>query len=250
MANTLGDLQGIITELRGPNGCPWDKEQTLESLTPYIIEEAYELVDAIESAQPDAIIDELSDHLLHVVMLTQLSQERYGISLTDVITHCCQKMIRRHPHVFGDKKAESVADVMQQWESIKQSEQSGKSVLHSVPANGPSLQQSQKIQKKITHWGLNPVALDTDAHVWQQALLQMMRDHSTTGDNLGPLLWAVVSICEQWDISAEDHLRSYYRAFIEQCNQLEPLLQSKPLSEWSVQDQQILWDHLKKRKLG
>ena len=149
-------LKKIIARLRAPGGCPWDIKQTPQTITPHIIEEAYELVDAIESKNNERIIDELSDQLLHVVMISQILSESKAFTFDDVANHCAEKMIRRHPHVFGNKTAKTESDVNDHWETIKRIEHNGDttSILENIPNHFPALLHAHKIQKKSSQCGI------------------------------------------------------------------------------------------------
>ena len=121
-------FRAIVSRLRGADGCPWDKKQTFETLTKYVLEEAKEVVDAIGSGDRSAICEELGDLLLQVVLLSQLAEEEGAFDLDDVVEGITQKMIRRHPHVFGDVKVDGVEDVLRNWEAIKSAEKKAKTL--------------------------------------------------------------------------------------------------------------------------
>ena len=128
MSDQITRLQDIIVTLRGPNGCPWDQAQTFETMTQYIREESEELISAIESQNIESIKNELGDVLLHVIMLSQMAEEKKWFQLNDVAESSINKMIRRHPHVFGDTKVNSIEDVLKNWEKIKQAEKNSKNI--------------------------------------------------------------------------------------------------------------------------
>ena len=146
----LEELQETVKTLRSPDGCPWDKEQTFKSLIPCIIEEAYELVDAIENKNLSHLKEELGDVLLHIVMLSHIAEEQHAFTLNDVAHEVNEKMIRRHPHVFGNKKAENVNQVWENWESIKKKEKNSPSIMDDIPSL-PSLLEAHKKSKKKQH---------------------------------------------------------------------------------------------------
>ena len=145
----IDQLKSIVKQLRAPDGCPWDIEQTPQTITPHIIEEAYELVDAIERDHPFDIKDELSDQLLHVVMIAEMMSENNQFNFDDVVNHCCEKMIRRHPHVFGTESIKSSEEVEKKWEEIKTQEKPNKSIVDGIPNHLPALLKAQKIQRKV-----------------------------------------------------------------------------------------------------
>ena len=148
---TLQSLLDIMAKLRSEQGCPWDKQQTHDSLTRYLLEEAYEVIDAIEEKDFPAVAEELGDLLLQIVFHAQIGAESGKFTMDDVIAAICEKMIRRHPHVFGDTAVESVQDVLTNWEAIKMQEKPGqddRSLLDGVPKHLPALLRAERIQDK------------------------------------------------------------------------------------------------------
>ena len=154
--NWVNELEAIMAALRGDNGCPWDKEQTHDSLKKYLIEEVYELIEAIEGKKTQNLIDELGDVLLQVVFHSQLGSESNQFNLQKVAEHCCKKLIRRHPHVFGSKEIKNSEEVLKEWNSIKEKEsllQHRKSIVDGVPKTLPGLSYVQKIQSRAAQAG-------------------------------------------------------------------------------------------------
>ncbi len=152
------DLLEIMRILRSGEGCPWDREQTHESLKKYLIEETYEVLEAIDLKDRDKLVEELGDLLLQIVFHARIAEEAGMFSMDDVITGICRKMVLRHTHVFGDAKAETAEDVVNNWEAIKKKEKGAKSqteVLKSVPANLPALMRSYKVQQKAAQVGFD-----------------------------------------------------------------------------------------------
>ncbi|MGB3985414.1 MAG: nucleoside triphosphate pyrophosphohydrolase, partial [Limnochordia bacterium] len=153
---TLQSLLDIMAKLRSEQGCPWDKQQTHDSLTRYLLEEAYEVIDAIEEKDFPAVAEELGDLLLQIVFHAQIGAESGKFTMDDVIAAICEKMIRRHPHVFGDTAVESVQDVLTNWEAIKMQEKPGqddRSLLDGVPKHLPALLRAERIQDKAAKVG-------------------------------------------------------------------------------------------------
>ncbi|MBW2410637.1 MAG: nucleoside triphosphate pyrophosphohydrolase [Deltaproteobacteria bacterium] len=174
--STIYDLIELIESLRGPDGCPWDKKQTPQSMVIYLIEEIYELADAVRSENPDEISEELGDVLFHIFFLARMFQERGDFSIQDVAGLITKKMIRRHPHVFGTQKIDNSDDVVQNWHKIKQSEQNnaGKdSILDSVPAQLPALMRAYMIADRTSKAGIE-----------QHSTLQWIEDLEAKLDNL------------------------------------------------------------------
>lgn len=151
-------LVRLIETLRGANGCPWDKKQTPASISVYLIEEVYELVEAIASDNPESICEELGDVLFHLLFIARLFQEKQAFGLNQAIDGIVDKMIRRHPHVFGDSPAESIAEIRDQWRSIKKEEKKNalpKSILDSVPAGLPALLRAYRISERAAGAGFD-----------------------------------------------------------------------------------------------
>ncbi len=155
---TISSLIKIIEALRGENGCPWDKKQTSHSMAVYLIEEMYELTDAISSDDPEAVCEELGDVLFHLLFIVTLFREKNQFNLSNVLERISKKMIRRHPHVFGDKQVKNAEDVRRQWHKIKQEERREKrvtSVLDSIPASLPALMRSYRISERAARMGFD-----------------------------------------------------------------------------------------------
>lgn len=149
-------LREIVSRLRAPDGCPWDIEQTHQSIRGALLEETYELIDAIDNADDANLREELGDLLLHVVMHAQMASERGAFEFDAVAAEICEKLIRRHPHVFGDRSAAGSAEVIEQWEQIKRAEKSGRtSVLDGLPRAQPALMRAQHTQKKAARAGFD-----------------------------------------------------------------------------------------------
>ncbi len=216
--DAIQKLHEIVLQLRAPNGCPWDREQTFESLTPHIIEEAYELVDAIKSGNKTDIREELGDVLLHVVMLSAMAEETNDFNLDEVADHVGEKMIRRHPHVFGDTQVNSVDEVWENWEKIKATEKE-QNPLASIPKSLPALLKAAKIQKKAARMGfdwpdstgplekIDEEMAEIKTALADQSLSPSERQTQLT-DELGDMLFTWVNICRKFDIDPETALNS------------------------------------------
>lgn len=213
-------LQDIVVQLRGPNGCPWDKEQTFESLVPHIIEEAYELVDAIRSGNKIDIREELGDVLLHVVMLSAMAEETQEFNLDDVARNVSEKMIRRHPHVFGNTSVQSVDEVWENWEKIKATEKE-QNPLASIPKSLPALLKATKIQKKASRLGFDwpdssgPLEkLDEEmAEIKVELAQPSTLNKERLTDEIGDMLFTWVNVCRKFDIDPETALNSANEKF-------------------------------------
>lgn len=249
MTSALERLTQIVTQLRGPNGCPWDKEQTFQSLIPCIIEEAYELVDAIESGNLDHLQEELGDVLLHVVMLCSIAQDSNAFNLDDVAHNVSEKMIRRHPHVFGDKKATTVEDVWTHWESIKSTEKNTTSIMDSVPKL-PALLEAHKVQKKAHRvgfdWDSSEGALeklDEELEEFKQVCLK--KDATKMEDEAGDILFSIVNVFRKMDINAEEALRKSTKKFVTRFKAMETQHDGNHFHELSIDEMEALWKQVK-----
>ena len=211
----IARLSDIMAKLRdAENGCPWDVEQDFASIAPYTIEEAYEVADAIERDDMADLKDELGDLLLQVVFHSQMASEARHFTLQQVIDGICDKMIRRHPHVFGDGDADDASDVVRNWEQIKAAERAGKSedssALAGVALALPALLRAQKIQKRAARTGFDwPDISGAQAKLDEEIveLQQADTDHHRL-EEMGDLLFAAVNIARHHDIDAEAALKA------------------------------------------
>jgi tetrapyrrole methylase family protein / MazG family protein len=207
-------LRQVIAELRGPNGCPWDKKQTYQSLKKYLIEESYELIEAINNDDIDHMIEELGDVLLQVMLHSQIGEDEGYFSIDDVIEGITEKMIRRHPHVFGTARVNGVDDVLSNWEDIKKNEKEVRnvSVLDDVAMSQPSLMRAYELQKKAAKVGFD---WEEAAPVWDKIKeeLQEFEDEIISGNQsedalkeFGDLLFAMVNLARFFNIHPEEAL--------------------------------------------
>ena len=195
----LDELIAVLERLRAPGGCAWDREQTHESLVQYLVEETYELVDAIESGDRDELIEELGDVLYQVVFHSDIAAEAGLFTLEDVAAHMTQKMIGRHPHVFGDATAETADDVMAVWDDLKKTEKPGRtSVLDGIPQGMPALALADKLLGRAHKVGLLDATQPGAVNV-------------TTEDELGALLLAIVASAKANGLDSERALRAALR---------------------------------------
>ena len=207
-------LADIMAKLRNPDGgCPWDVEQNFSSIAPYTIEEAYEVADAIERNDLAALKDELGDLLLQVVFHCQMAAEQGAFTLDDVITGICEKMVRRHPHVFGDVSVDHAGAVVANWESIKAEERSGNadsSALAGVALALPALLRAQKIQKRAARTGFDwPDVEGAKAKIFEEIEeIEAAVSPDERTEEMGDLLFAVVNMCRFLDIDAETALKA------------------------------------------
>ena len=211
----FGDLSNLLEILLGENGCPWDKEQTLESLRKYLLEECYEAVDAIDHRDMDNLCEELGDVLFQVMFISKLAQKDNGFSVENVIDRVCRKMISRHTHIFGDEKVADSKDVEDLWEINKKKEKEYKSFydkLQSIPESMPALMRAGKVMGKIKDENLNEAELINKAIEY----LCKLRNNSnnTKVEDIGNLLLIICNISEQMQINAEFALTNALKTYI------------------------------------
>lgn len=249
------NLVNIVAKLRSPEGCPWDRAQTHTSLKRFLLEEAYELLEAIDAGDPQAMKDELGDVLLQVLLHAQIAAENGQFSMDDVITNLSEKLVRRHPHVFGQVSAKTPEEVMVNWEAIKRREKAGSQrtlVLDGVPKELPALMRAEKIQKKAAK-----VGFDWD-HTWEvvekvKEEFKELEEAAAAGqqaeleEELGDLLFAVVNLARFIKVDPEFALQKATAKFIERFHLLESYAQEADLdlAELDLDGLNELWDRAK-----
>ena len=235
----IDHLRAILARLRGPGGCPWDREQTLETLKPCLIEECYELLDVMDGSSCDAHAEELGDVLLQVLFQAQLREERGDFTLDAVARRLAAKLIRRHPHVFGETQVNGTADVLRNWEAIKKGERTGngepaalRSALAGVPAALPALLRAQRVQAKASRVGFDwPDSAGPRQKIAEElAELEAAvaaQDHQAVADEMGDLLFSVVNLCRFLKIDAETALRDCTARFSARFQAIERRFQAE-----------------------
>jgi len=245
-------LLDIMTELRAK--CPWDKEQTFESLRTLTIEETYELADAIIREDKQEIRKELGDILLHIVFYAEMGNETQDFDIYDVCKGLCEKLIYRHPHIFADVEAETSEVVMQNWESLKLKEKGGnKSVLSGVPVSLPALIKAHRIQDKARSVGFD---WEHREQVWDKVQEEFTElkveidamDKEKMEAEFGDLLFSLINAARLYDINPENALERTNRKFISRFNYLESktITIGKDLKAMSLEEMDVLWDEAKK----
>ncbi len=244
-SSTLSDLVEIMRRLRDPvNGCSWDKEQTFETIAPYTIEEAYEVADAIERHDLDDLKDELGDLQLQVVYHARIAEELGAFGIDDVMASICAKMIRRHPHIFGDQ-VESPG-----WEALKaaeRGERQDRSALAGVALALPALKRAEKLQKRAARVGFDwPDASGPRAKIDEElAELEAATSESERSAGLGDLLFSVVNLARHLGIDPEAALRGAAARFEARFRAVETLSQA-PLTEMDIDELEALWQRAKR----
>lgn len=228
---TFPRLVELMQRLLAPDGCPWDREQTMTSVRRYVLEEACEVVDAIDAGDREELRAELGDLLLQVVFLGELSRGEGSFGPDDVVAAICDKLVRRHPHVFGDEKLESSGEVLRNWERIKASEQKGKhrdkgGVLGGVPRSLPALTRAQRVGEKVARVGFDwPDARGSRSKVAEevgeldQAIASGDKDRIEA--ELGDVLFALVNLARHVDVDAEGALRRTIDKFTRRFSHVE-----------------------------
>jgi len=240
----------IIAKLRSPEGCPWDREQTHESLKPYVVEEAYEVVEAIDQGHPATLSDELGDLLLQVVLHAQVADEAGEFDISDVLKAISAKMVRRHPHVFGEVQVSGAREVLANWETIKKGEkEERKTMFDGIPRHMPALQAAQEVQGRAARIGfdwkeLQPVLDKVEEEIRE---LKAARSSAETQAELGDLLFALVNAARHLGVNAEMALQSASGKFVRRFTRMEELAreQGVELSSLDLARQDALWNHAK-----
>ncbi|RMF60361.1 MAG: nucleoside triphosphate pyrophosphohydrolase [Calditrichaeota bacterium] len=240
-------LVEIMQRLR--KECPWDREQTPQSLRQYILEEAYETVEAIDKNDWDELRKELGDLLLQIVFQAEIAEEENRFTLEDVIRHINEKMIVRHPHVFGDVKVENAEQVKENWEQIKQRSENKKSVLDGVPLQLSALLRAQRLQDKASHVGFD---WDKPSEVLEKIKeeieeLENSQSQEEREEEIGDLLFSLVNLCRFYHISAEDALRKTIAKFISRFQYIERELrkQRRSFDSVTLKEMDQLWEEAK-----
>ncbi|HZW49537.1 MAG TPA: nucleoside triphosphate pyrophosphohydrolase [Bacillota bacterium] len=258
-----GDLQPllqIMLRLRGENGCPWDREQTHDTLRPYAIEEAYEVAEAVQNRNISDLVDELGDLLLQVVFHATIGKEEGTFDIDDVIQAICSKMERRHPHVFGDLHVENSAEVLINWEAIKKLERKNKpqtTALDGIPKDLPALMASGKLQNKAAKAGFDWRDIDD---VWAKITEETMEvkqavtqnDKAAVTEEVGDFLFAAVKMARFLDVEPETALLQANLKFSRRFQQMEQLAraQGKAFTSLTLAEQEDLWRQVKAAEKG
>lgn len=249
----FADLVEILDILRGENGCPWDREQTHESLRKYLIEEAYEAIGAIDEGDIDHLADELGDVLLQVVFHANVGKSHGDFTISDVTTNICRKMIYRHAHVFGTDDCKTAAEVSVNWEKLKKAEKglsTQASVLADVSKGLPALMRAHKVQKKAANVGFDwDTALDALPKVHEEAdeVKAELDEHRDPAEELGDLLFSCVNVTRLCGLDAEELLKNATEKFISRFTAMENLIISagKSLEGLTLSEMDVYWNQVK-----
>ncbi len=251
-------LVALMEKLRGPGGCPWDREQTLKSLVPFIIEEAYEVIAAIDSGSPESINEELGDLLFQIVFASRIAKESGQFDIFDVVDGTVEKMVRRHPHVFGGKKAETSEEVLRNWAEIKKEEKKSstekKYYLSGIPEVFPALLRAHKVSQKAAKAGFDWKHIDDvldklkeETEEFKNALYK--KDSEAMEEELGDLLFTLVNVGRFVEVNPEDALRKTIGKFINRFHYIERKVAEKgeDLSSTPAEELERLWEESKRK---
>ena len=252
--STFNKLCEIVAKLRGPGGCPWDREQTHESLLPATIEEAYEVAEAARAKNDAHFREELGDLLLLVVMHAEIAREAGRFDINNVVDDVTEKLVRRHPHVFGKSDARDSGTVLKQWEAIKREEKRSDShYLASLPRALPALMRAQKAQSKAARvnfdWTeLRDVLAKVEEELGETKSAIASQDRQSLEDEIGDLLFAVVNLARKCKLDAESALQTATDKFVARFNRLEDELRSrgKRLGDVDLAELDEIWNAIKK----
>jgi len=262
MSKNFDELVAVMARLRAPGGCPWDREQTYESLAPYLLEEAFESFDAIFEAtegKPENLREELGDLLLQIIFHSQIAEETGDFTIEDVCAAITRKMILRHPHVFGDKKFDTASDVLQNWDELKKSERAvtkkdkavRDSILEDVPFAFPALIEANKLTRKAAKVGFdweNTEQIFDKLREETEELKKAISANENIEEEIGDLLFVVVNLARKLDVEPETALKKTNRKFRRRFKFIETELRKrgKNLENSNPGEMDALWNEAKK----
>ncbi|MBU1694212.1 MAG: nucleoside triphosphate pyrophosphohydrolase [Verrucomicrobia bacterium] len=252
--NPMERLLGLMRTLRSEKGCPWDREQTLQSLKPYLLEECYEALDALNSGDRARLCDELGDVLLQIVFQSQIASEEGSFCFDDVATAISDKLVRRHPHVFGEVKVSGSAEVTRNWEAIKKVEKGEprKSAVDGVPRSAPALHKAQQIQKRAARVGfdwdtVHQVVDKVEEEVGEVKEAMASGDPKKIKEEIGDLLFAAVNLSRFLGHNAEEALDETIEKFTRRFQGIEQRLhaQGRTMSDCKLAELDAIWNEIK-----
>ena len=243
-------LLDIVARLRAPDGCPWDREQTHASLRESLLEECYEVLEVLDGGDTGKLCEELGDLLMQVVMHVQIASEAGEFELGDILTGINTKLVHRHPHVFGSLKVKDAAEVMRNWEHIKQEEREGTSLLDSVPRQMPSLGYSQAIQHRVAQQGFDWEDIDgvIDKLVEEVAEFKQADTGERRAQEFGDMLFTLANIGRRLGVDSEAALRGANRRFYRRFSHMEEVCRQRGVNigDLSFAEQNALWEEAKR----
>ena len=247
-------LLEIVEKLRGPNGCPWDKEQTPQSLLPYFLEETYEVIESIDNNDWENLKEEIGDVMLHLALQAQISKENARFTIFDSLVNVNKKLINRHPHVFGNERADALSHAKRNWEAIKHKEKKRSSRLDGVPIALPALTRANRLQEKASYVGFD---WDNIEHVWEKLDEEVnelkdaykLEDKSSLEEEIGDVLFSVVNLARHMKFDSEDLLRKANSKFVNRFKAIEQEMQvrGKSIDEASLGEMDEIWEQIKSK---
>ena len=252
-------LVDIMARLRAPDGCPWDREQTLESLRGFVLEETYEVLDAIDRADHDALLGEIGDMLFEGVFLAQVESDEHRFTVADSLRHVTDKLVRRHPHVFGDRQGvTSTGAVLEQWEQIKAGEQQSKgqktSLLAGVPKSMPALARANEIGTRVAAVGFDwarteDVIAKIEEEVVELRDARQHESHQRAEEEMGDLLFSIAQLARQLNIDAESALRQANEKFTKRFTALEEIFEEtgRSIHDANLEEMEAVWQQVKRQ---
>lgn len=252
-AEKFDDLIEVLKKLRAPGGCDWDRAQTSTSLIPYLLEETYEVIEAIEEKNTETLKEELGDLSLHIIFQAELAEEKGDFTIADALNGVSEKLIRRHPQVFGDKKNSNLAGQNKSWEKVKQKEKKRKNFLDGVPKNLPALTRARRIQEKASHVGfdwkeINPVWDKVHEEIDELKEAVANNDKDSIKDELGDVFFSLVNLGRFLDVSGEDALRMTISKFENRFAKVEEELKMRgsSMEDSNLDEMDEIWNDIKK----
>ena len=237
----LLDLVKVMARLRGPGGCPWDREQTHETLARHLLEETHELLEAIDEGEPDAIRDELGDLLLQVVFHAQMASEEGRWDVDDVARRLTEKLIHRHPHVFGDVQVTGSEEVLTNWERLKAEEGSGgrPGLDEDIPATLPALARAAKVQRRAAGWGVGWASSEAAVTALREEVGGLSEASEDAEREIGDVLFAAVAAARKLGVDAESALRRTTRGFAERYERFRALAVERGLDPDRISEDEV-----------
>jgi MazG family protein len=237
----LLDLVRVMARLRGPGGCPWDREQTHASLARHLLEETHETLDAIDAGDGDRLREELGDVLLQVVFHAQMAADDGAWDVDDVAQGIVEKLIRRHPHVFGDVEVAGADEVLVNWERIKADEKGEKPLEDDIPETLPALARASKVQRRAAGWGFEWRSVDSALEALKEEVgeLETHTDADNAEQEIGDVLFATVSVARRLGVDPESALRRTVRGFAERYERFNAMLEERGLTLDDVPEDEV-----------
>ncbi len=253
MERSIDRLRDIMRRLRAENGCPWDRKQTVDTLKPSVLEESYEVIDAIESGSRELLCEELGDLLMQIVFLAQICEEEKAFNFDDVAAGISDKLVRRHPHVFGDVTVADADEVVKNWNAIKQTEKAEKkSIIGNIPKHLPALQKAHHVQKRAAQAGfdwdeIKDVVAKLDEELDEVKEAMAAHDEKAIREELGDVLFSVVNVSRFLGHNAEDALNATVEKFIRRFHAVEKGVQEqgREMTDCTLAELDVFWDAAK-----